>query len=249
MPSNPNPDERCDWDVQLDACRRDESGQIEQLRVIRNSGSLLLDLINDVLDFSKLEAGKVQIQMEPYSPETAAREVLKLFEPRAKEKNLELKLHAEPDNPKTVLGTSNLFRQVLSNLVSNAIKFTEKGTVEVEVKSRFLSASHIEVVCSIKDSGVGMTVEQINKLFVPFSQVDSSTTRHFGGTGLGLAISKGLCEKMGGRIWVESKLGKGSTFAFAITAEVTANSSLLSPDENPFRNSTQSWERDSHLKS
>ena len=197
-----------------------ESGQTPEQRewteIIRSSSDHLLTIINDILDFSKIEAGKVDLEMHPFSLRDCIESVLDLVAVTASRKNVEIGYLMALEVPDALRGDVGRLRQVLLNLVSNAVKFTPaKGEVLVKVQARPLQDRH-EIEFSVIDSGIGMTPEQQDKLFKPFSQADSSTTRTHGGTGLGLSISKRLAELMGGRIWVQSELGKGSTFAFTI---------------------------------
>ncbi|WP_299404991.1 response regulator [Acaryochloris sp. IP29b_bin.148] len=198
---------------------------------IRGSGDALLNLINDILDFSKIEAGKLEFEEQPFNLKLCIENALKLFAPKAFEKNLELAYLVEPDLPCGIIGDVTRLRQVLVNLLSNAVKFTETGEVVVQVKevtdesalnsdlSSSAQADHHLLQFSVKDTGIGIPPDRMHRLFQSFSQVDTSTTRKFGGTGLGLAISKRLCELMGGQIWVESDLGVGTTFSFTISVK------------------------------
>lgn len=193
---------------------------IERARVIQNCGNSLLDIINDVLDFSKLEAGKVELETQPFNLHATVKEVVELLKTRASEKRIALNYHHAEDVPSWILGDLTRFRQILTNLVSNAIKFTEIGHVEISSRAEKSTDDKWNIHLSIKDTGIGIPENVKNKLFLSFSQVDASTTRKFGGTGLGLAISKALCEKMGGTICVESEPGKGSTFSFFFQTEL-----------------------------
>lgn len=193
--------------------------QIERLKIIQNCGNSLLDLVNDVLDFSKLEVDKIELEELPFDLHETAKEIVQLFNSRASEKGITLSYNHEHGMPNWITGDVNRFRQILTNLVSNALKFTEHGSVEVISSATRKKGKQWEIQLAVKDTGIGIPENVRSKLFQSFSQVDASTTRRFGGTGLGLAISKGLCEKMGGNIWVESQSGKGSTFKFTIQAE------------------------------
>lgn len=192
---------------------------IERLKIIQNCSNSLLDLINDVLDFSKLEVDKVELEMQPFSLHATINEVLELLNTRASEKGVTLSYVQNPEVPAWIVGDVTRFRQVLSNLVSNSVKFTEAGSIVISSQATLLEANKWQLQFAIKDTGIGIPENIKNRLFRSFSQVDASTTRRFGGTGLGLAICKGLCEKMNGSIWVESVVGKGSTFFFTISAE------------------------------
>lgn len=202
---------------------------------IRSSGDALLCLINDILDFSKIEAGKLDVEEQPFNLKACIEDALKLVAPRAFEKGLELAYLTEPEIPCGIVGDITRLRQVLVNLLSNAVKFTESGEVIVHVKdvtpegtidaeNLTQDPSHPRLLqFSVQDTGIGIPQDRMARLFKSFSQVDTSTTRKYGGTGLGLAISQRLCELMGGRIWVESEVGAGSTFSFTISTQVAAD--------------------------
>jgi PAS domain S-box-containing protein len=189
--------------------------QREYVSTLKSSAESLLTIISDILDFSKIEAGKLAIEQIAFSPVALAQGVVSLFKARALEKNLQLKLALPDAPPAALLGDPTRIRQILLNLVDNAIKFTHQGEVELHVT--FETVDH-EIGCrfSVKDSGIGMSSETQARLFQAFSQADSSTTRRYGGTGLGLAISSQLAELMGGRITVESTPAKGSCFTLSL---------------------------------
>jgi CheY-like chemotaxis protein/HPt (histidine-containing phosphotransfer) domain-containing protein len=213
--------------------------QQELVETIRNSGDALLTIINDILDFSKIESGKLELEKQPFDVRTCIEDSLDLLAPRAAEKHIDLAYQMEDEVPASVIGDVTRLRQILVNLLSNAIKFTHQGEVTVEVKlakaaesgapaagslpirlnfGAAIPAKPVELQFSVRDTGIGIPVNRQDRLFKSFSQVDASTTRHYGGTGLGLAISKSLAELMGGRMWLESAEGKGSTFYFTIEA-------------------------------
>ena len=212
---------------------------------VASAGNALLALVNDVLDFSKLEAGKVEIKPRPVSPINLARDALLMFTPQAHAKGLSLDFVAEDGIPDYLELDPDRLRQILLNLVGNAVKFTEHGSVRLRVRYE-VDRLHI----AVEDTGAGLTKSAKAKLFQRFSQVDGSTTRRFGGTGLGLSICKGLTEAMGGEIGVQSRLGKGSTFRLHIVApiadapEMTETGAIALPaldgvrvlvvDDNPF---------------
>lgn len=198
-----------------------DSVSLERLKIIQICGNTLLDLINDVLDFSKLEVDKVRLESCPLPLHKTVKDVMDLLNTRASEKGLILSYKFKPDVPDWVIGDVMRLRQILTNLISNSIKFTEFGSVQVLSEAQRLSENKFKIQFSIKDTGIGIPEDVRSKLFQSFSQVDASTTRKFGGSGLGLAISKGLCEKMGGSIWAESTLGKGSTFFFDFITEMS----------------------------
>ncbi len=192
--------------------------QREYLETIRCSGQALLSIINDILDFSRIERGKIELECQPLRIKSCIEEALNLISPQATEKGLELCFAEVDDIPEPVMGDASRLRQVLINLLSNAVKFTEVGKIEVFAAASEISKDCYEVLFSVKDTGIGISQETVGRLFQPFSQADASTSRKYGGTGLGLAISKRLVELMGGRIWVESREGLGSTFYFTIRA-------------------------------
>ncbi|MFT3868087.1 MAG: response regulator [Nibricoccus sp.] len=186
---------------------------------IHNSAQSLMTILNDILDFSKIEAGKLQFENAAFDLTSPIEDSLSLLTARASAKEIHLLSDIAPDLPRYVMGDPGRLRQVLLNLVGNAVKFTEKGEVVVAVSRVDETNSHIQLRFEVSDTGVGMSEETLQQLFNPFSQADASTTRRFGGTGLGLAISKQLVEMMGGRIGVHSQLGHGSTFWFTVRLE------------------------------
>ena len=196
-----------------------------QVKVIASSCDSLLSLVNDILDFSKIEAGKVEIEHSPFGAIESAHAVIELLRPLAAEKSLELSLHREPGCVDWIIGDSNRFRQVLVNLVNNAIKFTARGQITVKLSSKRLPGGRYDLRTEVIDTGKGIDKEAQQRLFKPFSQIDASTTRQFGGTGLGLSICKGLVTAMGGTIGVDSERGKGSTFWFRLLVEPASSSS------------------------
>ncbi len=250
----------------LDSHLNDEQRDFTQ--TIRKSGDALLELINDILDFSKIEAGRLDIEQAAFDIRQCVEEAADLVAGRAAEKHLELIYSVDADVPWGLTGDLARVRQVIVNLVNNAVKFTEQGLVVIEAKrgeghrpqaigsseearsqeseSRTQSPDssiqnpksasgpadqngEVEIVFSVKDTGIGIPADRMDRLFKSFSQVDSSTTRLYGGTGLGLAISKQLVELMGGRIWVESEAGKGSNFSFTIRGTAVAAPTVEPP--------------------
>ncbi len=195
--------------------------QREYVETIRVSGDTLLTLINDILDFSKIESGKMDLEENPFEIKECIEDAFELLTAEAVKKRLDLLHLIETDVPDFIIGDVTRLRQVLVNLVNNSIKFTEKGEVFVNVKKLGQEKNTIELQFSVKDTGIGIPKEKFDKIFKSFSQVDSSTTRKFGGTGLGLAICKRLVELMGGRIWLESDEGQGSTFHFTIKSRIS----------------------------
>ncbi len=192
--------------------------QKEYLDIIRLSGEALLQVISDILDFSKIEANKMQLEYSPFKIRDAAQETLTILSGRAKEKGLELRMTVEENVPDAIIGDKARLRQVLMNLVGNALKFTEKGSVEILVRLQKDIHGELELEFGVKDTGVGIDPQQAERLFTAFTQADPSTYRKYGGTGLGLTICKTLVGLMGGKIWVESRVGEGSTFYFTMLA-------------------------------
>ncbi len=187
---------------------------------IRASATALLGIINDILDVSKIEAGMLTLERVPFDLTTVLDMVAGTATLSAEEKGLALRLEVAPDVPTALLGDPLRLGQVLLNLVNNAVKFTERGGVDLSVTAASRTAGEAELRFAVRDTGIGMTAEQVSRLFQPFAQADSSTTRRYGGTGLGLAISRRLAVMMGGGITVDSTPGQGSTFRFAVTAGV-----------------------------
>ncbi|HSO59822.1 MAG TPA: response regulator [Desulfobacterales bacterium] len=189
--------------------------QRDYLEKIKTAGNSLLGIINDILDFSKIEAGKLEMEAVPFSLDEVMDNLASLVTVKAHEKEgLEVLFSTSPEVPRSLVGDPLRLGQVFINLANNAVKFTERGEIVVSSELVNRGEQTVEMKFSVKDTGIGLTEEQKAKLFSSFSQADTSTTRKFGGTGLGLAISKRLVEMMGGRIWVESVPGAGSTFCF-----------------------------------
>lgn len=203
--------------------------QREYLRVVRESGEVLLNLVNDILDFSKIEAGKLTLDETEFDLRELLGDILKSLALRAHSKGLELIGRVRTDVPPRLLGDSTRLRQVVTNLVANAIKFTEKGEVVVDAGCMTGTASHMMLHVRIRDTGIGIPSDKRDIIFQPFEQADTSTTRRYGGTGLGLAISARLVELMGGQIWMESEVGRGSTFHFTARLAVPCPSPLPPP--------------------
>jgi signal transduction histidine kinase/CheY-like chemotaxis protein len=196
-----------------------DSRQREFAETIRASGDHLLTIINDILDFSKIESGRLDLEQAPFGPLVCVEESVQLVAPKAQDKRLELTYLVDRSVPAAIVGDATRVRQILVNLLSNAVKFTPAGEVDVAVSATPLESQRHEIHFAVRDTGIGIASDRFDRLFQSFSQVDASTTRRYGGTGLGLAISKRLAELMAGRIWVESDVGKGSTFHFTIVAE------------------------------
>jgi len=204
--------------------------QREYTDTIINSGESLLNVINDILDFSKIESGKMEIEHEDFDLRSTVEEVMDLFSLRASQKGLDLIYQLDIDVPVHIVGDSLRLKQILINLINNAMKFTARGEIFVKVYlAEKRSDEGFEICFSVKDTGIGIPDEKIGSLFKAFSQVDSSTTRKYGGTGLGLAICERLVNLMGGKISVKSKAGIGSEFDFFITTVESKNAPVASP--------------------
>ena len=188
----------------------------DAVETIRSSSDSLLTIINDILDFSKIESGKLELESQTLDLVRCAEDAVDLLSTRASEKGLELVVDIHPSVPRWIMGDVTRLRQVLVNLVSNAIKFTVAGEVVLTVQPLSGGDENPLIHFVVRDTGCGIPADRLDRLFQSFSQVDASTTRKYGGTGLGLAISKRLTELMGGSIWVKSELGKGSAFQFTI---------------------------------
>jgi two-component system, sensor histidine kinase len=190
--------------------------QKEYLSAIRASGDALLSLINDILDFSKIEAGKLDLEHRPFNLHTEFDSIFSLYRPLIEKNQLQFYSTINPTLPPYVQGDSLRLRQILSNLISNAIKFTHKGSISVSIDYEAFADNEITLRVRVKDTGIGIPENRLESLFLAFSQVDSSTTRQFGGTGLGLVISERLALAMGGSISVQSVVNQGSCFSFTI---------------------------------
>ena len=191
-------------------------------RTIRGSGESLLEIINDILDYSKADVGKLEIEQRPFDLRRCVEEALDQVTPRALEKYLNLAYLIEDGTPEALVGDATRVRQILVNLLSNAVKFTHQGEVFVSVDGEVVDAETHRIRFSVKDTGIGIAADQLPRLFQSFTQVDASTTRKYGGTGLGLAISKRLAELMGGSVTVESEPGHGSVFTVTLSVKVAA---------------------------
>jgi two-component system sensor kinase len=194
-----------------------DSEQQRYLNVVKQSADCLLHLINDTLDFSKIEAGKMELENIAFNPREVVGDAAQLLNLRAFEKGIDLSFRVSPKVPATLLGDPGRVRQIFVNLIGNAVKFTDRGEVFVDLRPEVRTDHTVRLHCTVEDTGIGIPADKQQCIFESFSQVDSSTTRRFGGTGLGLAVSSKLVSLMGGRIWVESEVGRGSTFHF--TAE------------------------------
>ncbi|MEE4377451.1 MAG: PAS domain-containing protein [Candidatus Competibacteraceae bacterium] len=218
------------------------SQQQQWINTIRQGGEALLAIINDILDFSRIESGQLELEAQPFSVRECVRDVVDLLHNRATEKNLQLNARLDETVPTMIEGDVSRLRQILVNLVGNAIKFTKAGTINIVVKAAAfdLQTCTQPIEFAVQDTGIGIPEERLSRLFQPFSQVDSSITRHYGGTGLGLTISQRLCELMGGRINVISEVGKGSTFWFTLPVPVVAKHA--SSEQDAAQNVQLSWD-------
>jgi PAS domain S-box-containing protein len=218
--------------------------QLDFVETIRSSGDSLLTIINDILDFSKIESGKLELEQQPFDLQACLGESIDLMIAKAAEKGLALGYEISPQIPKRVVGDVTRLRQILVNLLSNAIKFTESGKIFVTVTT-LRESPELELRFAVHDTGIGIPSDRMERLFKAFSQVDSSTSRHYGGTGLGLAISKRLSELMGGRMWVESHGTLGGDYPAAFRSEFAPGEAgsvfyftvtVITPEEEQLRN-------------
>lgn len=205
----------------LDETRLNEE-QDDFLIRIKSSSEALMSLINDVLDFSKVESGHLNLELRDFSILPMINSLNSMFLSQAKEKGLSLKISVDESVPRKIRGDETRLRQILLNLLSNAIKFTKSGEVSLHVSTHSIDSesNFVELEFEVRDTGIGMSPEEISRLFMPFSQGDSSTTRKYGGTGLGLAICKSLSEAMGGKVWATSVLREGSSFFSRVRVDI-----------------------------
>jgi two-component system, sensor histidine kinase and response regulator len=209
--------------------------QRDCLETVKRSADSLLTVINDILDFSKIEAGKIDLEAIGFDLRDCVEDALKLFAQRAGEKGLELLCDIAPDLPEMVLGDSGRLRQIILNLVSNAVKFTESGEIVLKAEMETQAREESIIRFSVSDTGIGIPLEMQQSIFSPFTQADNSTTRKYGGTGLGLTISARLVSMMGGRIWLESEVGRGTRFCFTVRMQPyagTAESTMIAAPES-----------------
>ncbi len=209
-------------DLLLETCL--DNTQLDYTQTIKRSGEALLSLINDILDFSKIESGELEFETIDFDPELLAYDVCELVRPRIGDNPVELLCHIGVDVPTLVRGDPLRFRQVITNLLGNAPKFTDKGEIELSLELDAENDDGIMLHAKVRDTGIGIPSEKVGTIFEPFQQADGSTTRKYGGTGLGLSICKQLANMMGGDAWAESEMGKGSIFHFT---------ALLQKAENP----------------
>ena len=209
-----------------------DSEQQSFARTIRTSADALLTLLNDILDFSKIEAGRLDLEQVPFAPETIAREVCTLIRPRLAHRPIDIRCRIDPHLPPQLSGDPGRFRQVLVNLMDNAVKFTRAGEVELALFADGVSPAGLDLHVTVRDTGIGIAADKLEAIFAAFRQADGSTTREYGGTGLGLSICRRIAELMGGRVWAESRPGQGSTFHFTARlapAEEAATAPALVP--------------------
>jgi two-component system sensor histidine kinase/response regulator len=199
----------------------------DYLSKIRSSGEHLLGIINDILDFSKIESGKMEVESQPFELDAVIDNVVNLISGKVEEKGLELLCQVSADIPRTLVGDALRIGQVLINLANNAVKFTQRGEIRLTISIQQMQGQQVLLYFGVSDTGIGLTPEQIGRLFKSFEQADSSTTRQYGGTGLGLAISKSLVQAMDGEIGVESVPGQGSTFWFTASLGVGSSERML----------------------
>lgn len=208
-----------------------DSDQRECAETVRASGEALLAIINDILDYSKIEAGKMELELIPFDPVIIAEEAIELVAPKTHATGVELVSHLSGDLPRSIIGDPGRLRQVLVNLLGNAAKFTGEGEVVLQVSKKDVDENHMELTFDVCDTGIGIPADAIDKLFEKFSQADGSTTRKFGGTGLGLAICQQLAELMGGDVTIRSTLGEGSVFSVVVTFELSSEEVKNAPME------------------
>ena len=204
-------------DTKLDGTQR------EYVKMVHESGESLLSLINDILDFSKIESGKFNLDQTEFNLHEMLGDTMKTLAVRASHKDLELAVHVATDVPAALVGDPGRLRQIVMNLVGNAVKFTERGEIVLDVSCRSRDAETVELLFLVRDTGIGIPKEKIDRIFQAFEQADTSTTRRYGGTGLGLTITSRLVQLMGGSIWVESTPGMGSTFFFTARIGIAAH--------------------------
>jgi len=217
-------------DLTLDMDLSDE--QKENLKTAKDAADNLLSLLNDILDLSRVEAGKINLEMIEINLRNIVKSVCKGMSLLAKKKDLDLVWNIDDNIPRFLVGDPVRIRQILVNLINNAIKFTFKGKIEVNVKLNSIKEDESEVLISVADEGIGISKDHIKTIFDVFTQADDSTTRRYGGTGLGLAICKRLVETMGGRLWVESEEMKGSTFCFTAPFKVVKKDSIPKDEDD-----------------
>ncbi len=211
--------------------------QMDYLKTVRSSGKVLMALINDVLDFSKIESGNMHLEVRTFNLVAMLRELVGLFYTEATQRGIALDVEISEDVPRQIDGDETRIRQILTNLLANAVKFTEEGAIRLIVTRDSIpdASGACALELEVRDTGIGMSPQQLKKLFRPFSQGDSSTTRKYGGTGLGLVICKRLAEAMGGKIWATSRVGKGSSFYTRIQVAIAETQASVTPPHIPLK--------------
>ncbi len=212
-----------------------DNQQRNYISKVNRSANLLLGIINDILDFSKIEANRLELENRPFNLQDLFENLTGMISLNAEHKAIELVYDVEPDVPQQLVGDPLRLGQILVNLGNNAVKFTEQGEVVVRVQLDSLHENSAHLRFSVSDTGIGMTEEQCQRLFTPFTQADATTTRRYGGTGLGLAISRRLIDVMGGRIWVDSEPGVGSSFHFSVRLECASQPAVASATGDPLK--------------
>jgi signal transduction histidine kinase/DNA-binding response OmpR family regulator len=210
------------------------AAQSEYLTIVNKSANSLMDLLNDILDFSKIEVGGLELNIESLDIMELAEQALDIIKFKAIEKNLSITLNTSSDLPRFIYSDPVRLRQILINLLGNAVKFTEKGEIEINIKAHksFLESSRKEISFSVRDTGIGISAEKQAKIFTAFSQADSTIARKFGGTGLGLTISNRLLSLMNSKIELESEISKGSTFSFILNVDTSESSVFIDKDSD-----------------
>ncbi|MBC9783221.1 response regulator [Heliobacterium chlorum] len=202
--------------IDLTLCTELKTEQSNHLTMVKTAAQSLMKLLEDILDISKIESGQFSFEEKPFQLSTILRTAMDMMSVKAADKGLKLNLQIPAGAPEHLLGDAKRLTQVLINLLSNAVKFTEKGTITIALDVLSQSQSKVNVVFSVKDTGIGIEASQLGAVFEKFYQVDSSSTRRYGGSGLGLAIVRQIIENLGGKVWVESEPGRGSTFFFTV---------------------------------
>lgn len=220
--------------------------QRDCLETVNSSGDMLISLINNILDFSKIEEGKREMEKQPFDLKECIQEVMDLLTPAAADKYLTFEYKIDERIPERLSGDATSVSQVLINLIGNAVKFTDRGSISVCVSGKAREGGGMKLLFEVSDSGIGIPQDRMNSLFQSFSQVDMSTTRRYGGTGLGLAISKKLVNLMGGDIWVKSEIGKGSTFSFTVAIDECLKDEIL--HDEPLQKLGRDWEKPQKTK-
>jgi signal transduction histidine kinase len=222
-------------DLLLDAPLANEHWR--HVRTINESARALLVMLNEILDFAKIDAQKLALSYAPFDIRDLATSVVDMLRPQANKRSIEINLELSPDIPKDTIGDDARIRQALVNIVGNAVKFTERGSVKLRIDARQLERHNHEITFCVEDTGIGMSPEVLSRLFRPFEQADATVTRRYGGTGLGLAISKQIVNAMGGDIHVESEVGRGSVFSFKLVLETVTSppvtDTAMSQDDHP----------------